>query len=437
MVYGPYSGDPLGDALFWYAMGDENGIQTNGPRPALPPLGPNATPDDQRLYEVLSQFYSDPASVNSEDLVNRIAWGDLAGGAHADPTVLQFLEHQASNANYDPGNLGFWGNLINSPFGKVVALYGSAAAGNAAGTALGPAVSTGTEAGVTAGTEAGFTAGTQAGTEAGLGLVPELEGGTFGAAPASSFSTAAGAGATAGSGGLTTAQLLKLGAAGVSLGTGLAGAGGGGGTTGSGTSTVLPGQEALLQRIRQLGLSTSREREALQGESTIRQTAQANASPQELLASVRPAIAAVRDRLQKAFKTASGLGPSAGGQIERQEQKGLGDAGTLLQQLLAAQPAAGVAGLNKSLQNFRTTNLAELPTPVTTNKDIPGDFGNIEKATVGASNINKLIDQQFGATPTSTDVQARAAVEAFRTQGHTQGLQDEEPSPLAEMAWAQ
>lgn len=198
---------------------------------------------------------------------------------------------------------------------------------------------------------------------------------------------------------LTVADALKLGIPLTALGLGMGGVGNTNATpTISGTAQALPNQEALFKQLRDLGLSTTPENRALMGEAAIRQTQQANASPMALLEQLRPSIQQIREKLQGAFQRISGqMGPSGGGQLERGEQSALGQAGNLVQTLFAAQPAAGLQGLNKNLTSFKPAMFADLKEPITTTKQIPNSFGDISGGVQGLGNISKLLDKEFGS----------------------------------------
>lgn len=160
-------------------------------------------------------------------------------------------------------------------------------------------------------------------------------------------------------------------------------------------AAAIPGQQQtgglsvddILTLLRQLGVSEIPQRQALADESQIRQTAQANASPSEAMSSLLPAIQEIRRKLRNTFRVAGKLGPSGGGQGERQQASALGDAGTQLQGLFAQYPAQGLGQLSSSLANFRPTTLAQLPQPVTTVQTVPNQFGDIAGAVKGLSQL--------------------------------------------------
>ena len=316
---------------------------------------------------------------------------------------------------------------LGSEIGPALALFGLAA-GGAGLYAAGAAGGAGAGAG---GTAAGIET---AGEGASLGLGA---GEAAGVAPALGGSTGGlfGGGGVLGTG-LTTAQTLKLALQAGTLGTTLAGAfssgGSGGGGSGGGNGITVdgrgptPGQEEIFRQLRQLGLATSRERQAVGNEALIRETAQANASPQELLASLRPAISQIRQKLQQQFRTASRqFGPSGGGQIERAQGQSAADAGTLLQTLLTSQPTQGLGSLLATTKGFRPVTLAALPEEVTTNVRTPNQFGDIPGAVKGFSQLNKFIDTNFGTSAGTADsTQAQNAIDSYRNAGFTWGLPD-------------
>src|SRR5438876_3172879 len=155
--------DDIGAALWWQPSENDthwayapDGSLVNTTRPALPTLAANATPDDQRIYQLIQQLYqsgwqdggnSDPQGLGPQ-LVQEAQFNP--GASHTDPNILNFLGAQNYNANlkdvFSP-----WGDefftallglgLVTGAAGAYTAAY--PAAGAAAGGAeafAGPAV---------------------------------------------------------------------------------------------------------------------------------------------------------------------------------------------------------------------------------------------------------------------------------------------------------
>ena len=260
---------------------------------------------------------------------------------------------------------------------------------------------------------AGTTGGSGGSAGAGEAILSPLPEGAIGGGAASPELVA---GTTGGGGlfgtGITGTQLAKLGITALPTLASLA-SGGPGSATGTGTAPN-PDQEKVLAQLRALGLGSSIERGGAEAESQIRQTAQANASTNELMKSLGPAVQQLRQRLQQSFKAISGqLGPSGGGQIERANRAATETAGSGLQSLFTNQASGGVGQLLQSLQGFRPTNVAQVPQTVQVNRDVPNQFGDIPGAVRGIGQLYRSLGSSPpppATTGTASDVPALEAL---------------------------
>jgi hypothetical protein len=88
-------------------------------------------------------------------------------------------------------------------------------------------------------------------------------------------------------------------------------------------------------------------------------------SPQELQRQLGGQLDQIRGTLNNTFSSISRrLGPSGGGQIERENRNAVAGANTQLRQTLAGGQLQGVANLSSLLNNFRPTQATQLPTPI-------------------------------------------------------------------------